>query len=574
MKFRRSQILKSLPLFCLLLNWFAGHGQLKDGGADPVRLSAPGRKSVTIKGNIRRFTTDSSLIDRFTFQYRDMLTGKNVIFPIDKDSAGNFTTTIPLNDVRQIFLGHSSKHGNYIYDEGLIELFFFARPGEIMDLNYYLDKDFKVRTLHFKGSRFATLNNQYQAYQKELDHSEFSQVFDYNKLDSVKPENYAAFKAELSARLEAALDFNRKYFAAVKADKFVREQADAEMRYDIATVLLQPLLRLSIRDTLLTDFFKANHIVLNNPEFYGTGRYASFLDQYYLYIRRGLLQNEKTRTITFPQIGSFLLQTHPDLSEAHRLLAGKMKDTLVELSDGEKKRAMNELLHPYAGEYLAAGDTKIVFDHLCKIEDEFLSALYLTRYLTESMKDDGVATVTPLLDAYNTAVRSKPLKLDFMEQYQVEYDKAFKSKLLPGSVLNSAKEFSADAAFTGILDKYKGKIIYVDVWATWCQPCLAEMANSASLRQKFNGKNVAFVYLCINSPGENLWKNKIASHQIEGEHYFLDKQQSESLIKGYGIKGIPRYMIIDQDGQIINQEATRPGDSKTFKDLNTLLISR
>ncbi len=122
-----------------------------------------------------------------------------------------------------------------------------------------------------------------------------------------------------------------------------------------------------------------------------------------------------------------------------------------------------------------------------------------------------------------------------------------------------------------ILQKHKGKVVYVDVWATWCLPCLFEMPNSRKLREKLAGKNVVFVYLCINSDDEKRWKKLITSKRIAGDNYLVSAVQSSALIQKYGIKGIPRYMLFDQYGDVVSEDAKRPGEPIVLKTIQELL---
>lgn len=139
------------------------------------------------------------------------------------------------------------------------------------------------------------------------------------------------------------------------------------------------------------------------------------------------------------------------------------------------------------------------------------------------------------------------------------------------TVFNDVSKISSTDPLTSILQKYKGKVVYVDVWATWCLPCLFEMPNSRKLREKISDTNVVFVYICINSPDEKRWRKLITSKRMEGENYFLSAQQSAALLQKYNIKGIPRYMLYDQDGDAISEDAKRPGEPVVFKTIKSMI---
>ena len=110
-----------------------------------------------------------------------------------------------------------------------------------------------------------------------------------------------------------------------------------------------------------------------------------------------------------------------------------------------------------------------------------------------------------------------------------------------------------------ILSVNKGKVIYIDCWATWCGPCKAEMPNSKVLMKQMAGKEVTFVYICIDSP-EKLWKSNLSELQLEGQHYFLSDKQSNDFKKLFNVNGVPFYFLIDKNGLFVESGThLRPG---------------
>ena len=97
-----------------------------------------------------------------------------------------------------------------------------------------------------------------------------------------------------------------------------------------------------------------------------------------------------------------------------------------------------------------------------------------------------------------------------------------------------------------ILNKYKGKVVLIDVWATWCGPCKTGHQIMKPWKQELKGKNIQFVY--ITSPTSPLatWQEMIKD--IDGDHYYLTKEQYSYLMKHYESEGIPTYAIYDAEG--------------------------
>jgi thiol-disulfide isomerase/thioredoxin len=100
-----------------------------------------------------------------------------------------------------------------------------------------------------------------------------------------------------------------------------------------------------------------------------------------------------------------------------------------------------------------------------------------------------------------------------------------------------------------LCERYKNKVLYIDVWASWCGPCLEEMKYAPTLHEYFAGKEVVFVYLCMESTVES-WLSRINTLPIKGENYYLDKNASLMFIGTHNISGFPNYMLIDRDGEL------------------------
>lgn len=115
---------------------------------------------------------------------------------------------------------------------------------------------------------------------------------------------------------------------------------------------------------------------------------------------------------------------------------------------------------------------------------------------------------------------------------------------------------------TTSLDDLKGKYVYVDVWATWCGPCKREIPYLKEVEKKYHGKNIAFVSLSIDvKTDHDKWLNMVEEKELGGIQLFADNDWKSQFVTDYGIQGIPRFILIDPNGNIVDSNAPRPSDS-------------
>ena len=143
---------------------------------------------------------------------------------------------------------------------------------------------------------------------------------------------------------------------------------------------------------------------------------------------------------------------------------------------------------------------------------------------------------------------------------------------LPKDVLESLFETSEgkEKKFSELLKKHKNKVIYIDIWASWCGPCIIEMPNSIALKNKFKNDDVVFIYLSIDNKKE-LWKKTIKELGIKGDQFLLKNGLNSSFGKYFNIQGIPHYILINKGSKIIFPSAARPSSKSIETSIITLL---
>lgn len=121
------------------------------------------------------------------------------------------------------------------------------------------------------------------------------------------------------------------------------------------------------------------------------------------------------------------------------------------------------------------------------------------------------------------------------------------------------------------LSDLKGKVLYIDCWATWCGPCCAEIPHLEKRVAEFKGNDkVAFVSISLDSDVD-AWHRKLAKDKPEWAQYRVNDEQHKTLSTAYGISGIPRFLVINADGTIADGDAFRPSDENFSQLLNDII---
>lgn len=128
-------------------------------------------------------------------------------------------------------------------------------------------------------------------------------------------------------------------------------------------------------------------------------------------------------------------------------------------------------------------------------------------------------------------------------------------------------EFTTTEGKTMKLSDLKGKVVYIDFWASWCRPCIGEMPYSKQLREHYKDeKNVVFLYVSIDEDAER-WKMAMEKYDVQGMNTMDSGGWNGEIAKKYGIQSIPAYFLIDKQGNFATKSTPRPSNTDAVKSL-------
>ena len=177
-----------------------------------------------------------------------------------------------------------------------------------------------------------------------------------------------------------------------------------------------------------------------------------------------------------------------------------------------------------------------------------------------------------------TATEKENLKTSFSDPFLIDYllelsgamevkvrksKEAFESK--GGFIVNKTPEAKDSDLFDTIMKKYKGNVVFVDFWATWCGPCRSGMQTMKPLKEELKNEKIKFVYLTNPTSPKTTWETMIPD--IDGEHYYLTQDEWNTIAARFKVSGIPHYVLVDKSGKVANEKVYFASSNVELKKL-------
>ncbi len=200
-----------------------------------------------------------------------------------------------------------------------------------------------------------------------------------------------------------------------------------------------------------------------------------------------------------------------------------------------------------------------------EIDNKEVQAALMGKSLLKQLKYRGPENIEAGMKFYNSLPADSATKAQ-IKSLKKDWAKLAKGKKAPGF---RYPNINGD---TISLQDLRGNYVYIDAWATWCGPCRKEIPHLKKLHDELKDQNIKFVSISLDrAEDKNKWEEMVNEKGLKGIQLFANGNAFDSkLAEDYIIKGIPRFILIDQNGKIIDAEAERPsGDIK--KRLESLL---
>jgi thiol-disulfide isomerase/thioredoxin len=177
-------------------------------------------------------------------------------------------------------------------------------------------------------------------------------------------------------------------------------------------------------------------------------------------------------------------------------------------------------------------------------KDAFTQEVSLCYFLNALLEQSAIGTFEKNRGVIDKYITQSFLREPLLKKYQEK-----KKEIRPEVPVTIAALQSGVSFVDSVLQHNKGKIIYIDFWATWCGGCREEFPYAKKLEDAFP-EGVVFLYLCLES-NEDAYRNLVKTYGHKGTHRLLDRDQSGIVRQKYKIDAIPHYMLIDREGKLV-----------------------
>lgn len=203
---------------------------------------------------------------------------------------------------------------------------------------------------------------------------------------------------------------------------------------------------------------------------------------------------------------------------------------------------------------------KLVIDALCEmVSVERNKSVLISELMPQIFKDSGTADMSSFIATLERCSKDEKL-IASIKKYASQYEHLYKGRPAPEAAFYDA------SGKPSTLSDYRGKIVYIDTWATWCGPCKREIPHLKTLEEEYHDKNITFISVSTDRDVE-AWKAFIAREHLGGLQLHQNEAPGKSISELYSVNSIPRFILIDEAGKIVSTDAPRPSSGQEIRNL-------
>ena len=184
------------------------------------------------------------------------------------------------------------------------------------------------------------------------------------------------------------------------------------------------------------------------------------------------------------------------------------------------------------------------------IKPERNKSVLISEFMPQVLRDVGTADLSSFIATLEKVSKDDKL-IASVKKYASQYEHLYAGRTAP-----DAEFYDAEGKVSKLSD-YRGKILYIDTWATWCGPCKREIPFLKTLEESYHGKNVQFISVSTDKDVD-AWKSYIKKESMSGLQLHQSQIMEKTMSYLYAVNSIPRFVLIDEAGKIVSVDAPRP----------------
>lgn len=509
---------KILALVCLLLSIYGASAQ---------------SKKVTYAGMIKGYSVNMGFRTA-KLLVNNLVTGSQEMNLIDIQPDGTFSASFPLLHSQECLVAFPF-FNSYVYFE----------PGKNLVQDFDIADIPKVSSV-FKGDgKLASINNDMNKVRPILR--------DYNwdainaDIYQLTPEQYKAYFLKMRDRKLAMIDSVAK---GERMSKFSYELARQNVQYQIGYNLIQYNYFMDIA-------YRTKHKLPFTSKKPGLAPINLNIG-YYDFLKEMKYDKVAMESFNYFIFFNLLMHIDPIYDEAGRkdytaeIKMLKTKDT----TDKDIKATIAHLENMAWRNPTEAGTLEkarpIVLKKLLKDDISLGLELMYLQTVSQRMNDQKDTLSAMEFAGVKSKIRNKFLLADVAQLNDKIKESIRSATIQTGYTYNQlSTDLPADSFFVKLMDKYKGKAVFIDFWATWCAPCLISIKEIAPLKEELaKNKDIVFLYITNPSSPEKTYQTVMPG--IKGEHYRVTDDQYNLLTKQFQISGIPHYALVNKHGGVVD----------------------
>lgn len=270
----------------------------------------------------------------------------------------------------------------------------------------------------------------------------------------------------------------------------------------------------------------------------------------------------------FPFIHKYMVEDVLQIDEVAvpKNVYDKLKEKCIVMEEFSNssllKSYMSILIEKITGEEaISEEDHAVRYINYCfKLENKKLGKYLIYSYGLNYLGDKGYDKAKNIIENVRGTLKGSP----YLEKFNIVVNNL--NKLVKGKQSPSFN-FMDDKGNRVKLEDLRGSYVYIDCWATWCGPCKAQIPHLKKLEEKYHNSNIKFVSISSDKDSKK-WKDFVKKNSLTGIQLIAGR--GSKFFKDYKINGIPRFILIDKEGKIIDANAPRPSEPKLIKILDSL----